>query len=195
MQEHGTRHNYSSRCGSSTETGAGLIYGQAALRGREQHGGQAGHLRLATDGRRELRQRRQLRELLQRRSLLRRLGRAATAGWRAACGRQGTGFLTRRLNPAVTTKGHLRDAQAGDRTAQAIVWESAAYLGMGLSILIDPVQPERIVIDSIFARAGAVPAGHDDCPGRKALAQAAVCRVVPRSWAIPSETWRPYYRD
>lgn len=81
----------------------------------------------------------------------------------------------------MTAKDICTAAQAGDGTAQAIVEESAAYLGMGLSILIDLFNPERIVIGSIFARAGgAVPAGHGggDCP--EALAQsAAVCRVVP----------------
>ena len=82
---------------------------------------------------------------------------------------------------AVTAKDICTAAQAGDGTAQAIVEESAAYLGMGLSILIDLFNPERIVIGSIFARAEALfRPGMEAVIAREALAQsAAVCRVVP----------------
>ena len=82
---------------------------------------------------------------------------------------------------AVTAKDICMAAQAGDGTAQAIVEESAAYLGMGLSILIDLFNPERIVIGSIFARAEALfRPGMEAVIAREALAQsAAVCRVVP----------------
>jgi glucokinase len=43
-------------------------------------------------------------------------------------------------------------AFAGDQTAKEIFETSAHYLGMGLSMLIDILNPERIVIGSIFAR-------------------------------------------
>ena len=81
----------------------------------------------------------------------------------------------------MTAKDICTAAQAGDGTAQAIVEESATYLGMGLSILIDLFNPERIVIGSIFARAEALfRPGMEAVIAREALAQsAAVCRVVP----------------
>lgn len=86
-----------------------------------------------------------------------------------------------RAAEAVTAKDICTAAQAGDGTAQAIVEESAAYLGMGLSVLIDLFNPERIVIGSIFARAEALfRPGMEAVIAREALAQsAAVCCVVP----------------
>jgi len=43
-------------------------------------------------------------------------------------------------------------ASKGDPAAKAILVESGGKLGMGLSVLIDILNPERIVIGSIFAR-------------------------------------------
>jgi glucokinase len=43
-------------------------------------------------------------------------------------------------------------ADAGDEDARAVYAESGRRLGMGLSILIDILNPERIVIGSVFAR-------------------------------------------
>ena len=77
-----------------------------------------------------------------------------------------------RAAEAVTAKDICTAAQAGDGTAQAIVKESAAYLGMGLSVLIDLFNPERIVIGSIFARAEALfRPGMEAVIAREALAQ------------------------
>lgn len=72
-------------------------------------------------------------------------------------------------------------AEAGDELAQEIYRISGKYLGKGLSILMDILNPEMIVIGSIFARSrdllwpAALEAIEDEC-----LAYARnVCRIVP----------------
>ncbi len=90
---------------------------------------------------------------------LRRLGAQRLRQLRAEGGDAGF-WPAPRAAEAVTAKDICMAAQAGDGTAQAIVEESAAYLGMGLSILIDLFNPERIVIGSIFCK------GRRRCSGR-----------------------------
>ncbi len=55
---------------------------------------------------------------------------------------------------AVTAKSLAAAADAGDPDARAIYAESGRRLGQGLAILMDILNPERIVIGSIFARSG-----------------------------------------
>lgn len=52
----------------------------------------------------------------------------------------------------VTTKDVGIAAYNGDPTAIKILKESGRHLGMGLSILIDILNPEKIIIGSVFAR-------------------------------------------
>ncbi len=52
----------------------------------------------------------------------------------------------------ITTKRLAKEAINGDQTAIEIFKFSAEYLGRGLSILIDVLNPEKIVIGSIYAR-------------------------------------------
>ena len=52
----------------------------------------------------------------------------------------------------IDTKMVALAAQAGDPVAYEIIRTSAEYLGQGLSILIDILNPECIVIGSIYAR-------------------------------------------
>ena len=44
-------------------------------------------------------------------------------------------------------------AENGDKTAIKVYETSGEYLGLGLSVIIDILNPEKIVIGSIFARA------------------------------------------
>ena len=80
-----------------------------------------------------------------------------------------------------TTKEICDAAKNGDEKALAIINESATRLGQGLSILIDILNPQKIVIGSIFARAEDLFRG----PMEKVIAQEAldcswqVCEVVP----------------
>lgn len=72
-------------------------------------------------------------------------------------------------------------ADGGDETALAVYRKSGEMLGYGLSILADILNPERIVIGSIFARSRHLL--FDDCDAvmkKECLAQSyAVCRVIP----------------
>lgn len=52
----------------------------------------------------------------------------------------------------ITAKSIADAAHAGDKTALEVYRTCGAYLGKGLSIVIDLLNPERIVIGSVFAR-------------------------------------------
>ena len=81
----------------------------------------------------------------------------------------------------VTAKTIAKAAQAGDATALEVYRICGEYLGKGLSILIDLLNPERIVIGSIFARSRELlwePA--EQMIEKEALRQSAsCCEVVP----------------
>lgn len=81
----------------------------------------------------------------------------------------------------ISAKSLAVAADAGDETAKR-VWQIAAdKLGMGLSLLIDLLNPEAIVIGSIFERAEhLLRHGMEEVISREALPQSGrVCRVVP----------------
>lgn len=63
------------------------------------------------------------------------------------------GFCSsREMIPEIDTKMVATAASAGDPIANEIIRISAEYLGQGLAILIDILNPECIVIGSIYAR-------------------------------------------
>lgn len=72
-------------------------------------------------------------------------------------------------------------AEAGDRLAIEIYRISGEYLGKGLSILIDLLNPEVIVIGSIFARSeGLLRSAMQEVIDRECLVQSKrACRIVP----------------
>lgn len=80
-----------------------------------------------------------------------------------------------------TAKSIGEAAENGDKTALKVYEISGEYLGRGLSVIIDILNPERIVIGSIFARAHEYiwPAAKRVIE-REALAHSQkVCEVVP----------------
>ena len=72
-------------------------------------------------------------------------------------------------------------AAEGDALALEIYRTSARYLGRGLSIVIDLINPEMIVIGSIYARNESLIKPYmEEVIAREALSHARrVCRVVP----------------
>ena len=74
-----------------------------------------------------------------------------------------------------------RAAKQGDALAKAILAESGRMLGRGLAILIDLLNPERIVIGSIFVRSRGElwPAAREVLEKEALPAALAACAVVP----------------
>ena len=82
---------------------------------------------------------------------------------------------------SITAQSVAEAAMAGDELAAGVYRISGEYLGRGLSILIDILNPDTIVIGSIFARSGRllIPA-MTEALAREALPPAGkVCRIVP----------------
>ena len=81
----------------------------------------------------------------------------------------------------ITAKVVADAAREGDALAKEIYDISSRYLGIGLSVLIDIINPEVIVIGSIYTRnEDMMKPVMDSVISREALPLAAkVCRVVP----------------
>ena len=82
---------------------------------------------------------------------------------------------------SITAKSIAISADEGDATAIEVYKISAQHLGFGISILIDILNPEKIVIGSIFARAeNLLRAEMQKVIDIEALSNASsVCQVVP----------------
>jgi len=72
-------------------------------------------------------------------------------------------------------------ALAGDETAVRVIETSAEYLGRGLAMLVDMLNPERIVIGSIFVRLEQLfrPRMEEALQRESLTRSGLVCRVVP----------------
>ncbi len=83
--------------------------------------------------------------------------------------------------PNITAKTVGIAADEGDPLARAIYSECGSWLGRGLALLVDLLNPERIVIGSIFARSETWirPAMEENLRSEAIPAAAAHCRVVP----------------
>ena len=81
----------------------------------------------------------------------------------------------------ITAKNLAEAADAGDPLAQEVYRRSARRLGMGLSMIIDILNPEAIVIGSVFARSEHLFREEmERVLNEEALSPAAkVCRVLP----------------
>lgn len=133
-----------------TGMGAGLILNGQLYAGTNDLGGEVGHIRLAPDGP---------------------IGFGKAGSFEGFCSGGGIAQLAKSIvaeklknnqpvgfcaSPEkigeIDARMVFQAVQAGDRVASEIVNLSADYLGMGLSLLIDILNPECIVIGSIYAR-------------------------------------------
>ncbi|MCL4484400.1 MAG: ROK family protein [Bacteroidetes bacterium] len=133
-----------------TGMGAGLILNGRLYAGTNDLGGEVGHIRLAPDGP---------------------VGFGKAGSFEGYCSGGGIAQLAKsivseklknnlvvgfcpstEMLDGIDTKMVAVAAQSGDPVAMEIIRISADYLGMGLSILIDILNPECIVIGSIYAR-------------------------------------------
>lgn len=83
--------------------------------------------------------------------------------------------------PAVTAERVAAAAQAGDPLALQVFAQTAEALGRGLALLVDLLNPERIIIGSIYARQQRLLAEHTLAVLRREALPAAlaVCQVLP----------------
>lgn len=162
-----------------TGLGAGLVLDGRLYRGTNDLGGEAGHVRLAEQGP---------------------IGYGKRGSFEGFC--SGTGLaqlmavellclqeqrgreavVREYAEPgSVTGKQVVEWAHAGDELALSVVRTSGEYLGKGLSILIDVLNPEVVVVGSMGVRLGELLFG----PAREVIAREALpgaaeaCEIVP----------------
>lgn len=115
-----------------TGLGAGLILDGKLYRGPSGLAGEVGHWRMADDGP----------ECYYK--------RGSFESFASGCGI--SGMYEEQYGERLSAKEVCQRAEAGDEKALAITNKSAKMLGAGLSLLVDLLNPQRIIIGSIFAR-------------------------------------------
>lgn len=133
-----------------TGMGAGLILNGKIYAGTNDLGGEVGHVRMADDGPVGFGKAGSFEGFcsgggiakLAKKYAEQKLGKGETAS-----------FISKKEDiEDITAKSVFMAAHSGDKDAIEIVEISAKYLGKGLAILIDILNPECIVIGSIYAR-------------------------------------------
>ena len=159
-----------------TGLGAGLILDGKLYSGTNGNAGEFGHIRLAKSGP---------------------VGYGKEGSFEGFCSGGGISRLAvmmakrRKTMPAciekmggydgVTTKKLAEAAFAGDRFAKSVFDKSGEMLGKGLSLVIDIINPERVVIGGVFMRSGAllIPAMQRVINKEALPDSAGVCEIVP----------------
>lgn len=115
-----------------TGLGAGLILDNQLYRGSGLLAGEIGHWRLQEDGP---------------------LCYGKRGSWESFCSGAGISALYKRItNMSISAKEVCNLAEKGEKNALAVIETSARMLGRGLALLIDLLNPQCIVIGSIFSR-------------------------------------------
>lgn len=162
-----------------TGLGAGLILDGKLYLGANELSGEVGHIRLADDGP---------------------VGYGKAGSFEGFCSGAGIATAARRVITKYRQEGKtvgffandrdIRDISArliaeamhdGDPVAREIYETTARYLGRGLAMLIDTLNPERIVIGGIFARQHDVlwPVAHQVILEEALTISANTCQVLP----------------
>ncbi|MDY4186855.1 MAG: ROK family protein [Candidatus Borkfalkiaceae bacterium] len=117
-----------------TGLGAGLIIDGKLYSGTNDNAGEVGHIRLADDGP---------------------IGFGKTGSFEGFCSGGGIARLAESMGAekGITTKRLAEQAKGGDELALRVFEKSGEMLGKGLSVLIDILNPERIVIGGVYMRA------------------------------------------
>jgi len=160
-----------------TGLGAGLILNGQLFSGANGNAGEAGHIRLAPRGPVGYGKEGSFEGFCSG-------GGIARLGWQMAQEALEQGVCPLYFRPgmsAVTARDIADAARAGDETAREVYRISGSYLGKGLSILIDLLNPEVIVIGSVFARSRDLlwPSACAELEREALPAAARACRVVP----------------
>lgn len=145
-----------------TGLGAGLILDGKLYSGTNGMAGELGHWRLAPDGP---------------------VGFGKAGSFEGFCSGGGLASLGRKLlgEPDITARELATRAYDGDEKALEVFRICAHYLGVGLSLLIDILNPEKIVIGSIYERCeDLLYPGAMEIIRREALLQSReVCQILP----------------
>ena len=161
-----------------TGLGAGLILNGRLYQGACGMAGEAGHIRLDQDGP---------------------VGYGKAGSFEGFCSGGGIAQLARRMAAEalkegknvsysgkkgldfITAKDVAEAAECGMEDALQVYGCSGRYFGRGLAVLIDILNPERIVVGSIFARSGKLMREETEKELRKeALPESlAACTIVP----------------
>ncbi len=144
-----------------TGMGAGLIIDGHLYCGANDMAGEIGHVRLAADGP---------------------VGYGKAGSFEGFCSGAGMVRLARQHGMGVSEAQQIfQAADRGDVVAAQVVTITAQYLGRGLAILVDILNPERIIIGSIFARQHKQlwPIAESVLRTESLDRSMAVCRVLP----------------
>ncbi len=150
---------------AGTGLGAGLIFNGRIYRGTTDAAGEVGHIRIAEDGPVEYQK---------------------AGAWEGYCSGAGLIKLAHLRQPGrwpddLTTRHLITAAREGDPDASALIKESGEYLGRGLAMVIDMLNPEVIVLGSLAVALGELWLG----PAREMVRREAIgiladaCRIVP----------------
>jgi glucokinase len=119
-----------------TGLGAGLILDGRLYRGVSGLSGEVGHWRLSSEGP---------------------TCYGKQGSWESFCSGAGISRLYEAKTGRLTTAKEICDlAERHDLVASHVIQESAVMLGRGLALLVDLLNPERIIIGSIFSRSEAL---------------------------------------
>jgi len=159
-----------------TGLGAGLILDGKLYSGTNGNAGEVGHIRLAKNGP---------------------VGYGKKGSFEGFCSGGGIACLAemmgRRRNQTpqcivalggyekITTKKLAEAAFAGDKFAKQVFTKSGKMLGKGLSVLIDVLNPERIVLGGVFMRSSEllIPGMQREIAKEALTDCASVCEIVP----------------
>jgi len=115
-----------------TGLGAGLILDGKLYNGHSGLAGEVGHIRISDHGS---------------------ICYGKEGSWESFCSGTGISQMYKdHFNEQLSAKEICSLAEQGDKKALYIIDISASYLGKGLALLMDILNPERIVIGSIFTR-------------------------------------------
>ena len=146
-----------------TGMGGGLILDGKLYEGTTGDAGEAGHVRMAPDGP---------------------VGYGKPGSFEGFCSGAGIARLAKGRIPGLpepTAKQVAEAAELGSPEAIAVMQESGAWLGRALAILIDILNPEMIVLGSIYMRCGHL---LEEAMRRELQKEAlpsalAACRIIP----------------
>ena len=159
-----------------TGLGAGLILDNKLYSGTNGNAGEVGHIRLAKSGP---------------------IGYGKTGSFEGFCSGGGIARLAEMMGKRkkqmptciqvmggyenITTKKLAQSAFAGDKFAKQVFAKSGEMLGKGLSILIDVLNPEKIVLGGVFMRSSEllIPSMQEQITKEALVDCASVCEIVP----------------